>query len=246
MQKKGDMDMRRARIRRCEIAAVALLVLFLGLIVVLKAVDVQAVAVRVIGPEGEVIGQEETRIGLASVNQALLADYSPLWYKLTKYLGYAAILLAGCFALLGLYQLVTRRSLKKVDPDLLVLAGAYVLAVALYALFEFWIVNYRPVILDEGLEASFPSSHTMLILTILGTAAVQCRLRLKDETVRLGTRIAFFALMVVMAVGRLLSGVHWFTDIAGGALLGCAIVCAYAAWVDTIFMRRKARRRRRA
>ena len=238
--------MRKKRILRCEIAAAVLFVAFLALILLLTTVDVGTVDIRAVAPDGTIIGTETAPLGLSSLNQSLRAPYTPVWYTLTKLLGYASMALAACFALLGAYQLFSSRSLKKVDPDLYALAGAYALAAVFYVLFEVFVINYRPVILDEGLEASFPSSHTMLILTILGAAAVQCRLRLKNKALRRAVRAVFFVLMALMAVGRLLSGVHWFTDILGGALLGLAIACAYSACADTLLMRRRANRRKAA
>lgn len=191
--------------------------LFCALILAVKFIDVRA-----IGPEG-------SSVGLSGINEAVhnLFGVNLAWYKITDYLGYAAIAVAGCFALLGVYQLVTRKSLAKVDPDIYALAGCYAAAVLVYVIFEHAIVNYRPIDLGSGLEASFPSSHTVLSLCIMSTAIEQLARRIKNKALSAALRIGFGVLGAVIVVGRLVSGVHWFTDILGGVLISLAILLAY-------------------
>lgn len=191
--------------------------LFCALILAVKFIDVRA-----IGPEG-------SSVGLSGINEAVhnLFGVNLAWYKITDYLGYAAIAVAGCFALLGVYQLVTRKSLAKVDPDIYALAGCYAAAVLVYVIFEHAIVNYRPIDLGSGLEASFPSSHTVLSLCIMSTAIEQLARRIKNKALSAALCIGFGVLGAVIVVGRLVSGVHWFTDILGGMLISLAILLAY-------------------
>ena len=96
------------------------------------------------------------------------------------------------------------------------------------------IINYRPVIMDEGLEASYPSSHTMLAVSVFGCAAVYAIYRIKDDLIKKIIVIVSAVLAAGMALGRLVSGVHWFTDILGGVLLGCAIISLYLAFIQII------------
>ena len=155
------------------------------------------------------------------------------WYDITDKLGEICILIAPCFALLGLYQLIRRRSLKRVDADLWALAGLYVALGAAYVLFEKVIINYRPVILptETALEASFPSSHTMLAVCLVSSALVQAERRIGNQKVLFLLDVLGVLMMLVMSVGRLASGVHWLTDVLGGALLGAALTAAYAGVV---------------
>lgn len=191
--------------------------LFCALILAVKFIDVRA-----IGPEG-------SSVGLSGINEAVhnLFGVNLAWYKITDYLGCAAIAVAGCFALLGVYQLVTRKSLAKVDPDIYALAGCYAAAVLVYVIFEHAIVNYRPIDLGSGLEASFPSSHTVLSLCIMSTAIEQLARRIKNKALSAALCIGCGVLGSVIVVGRLVSGVHWFTDILGGVLISLAILLAY-------------------
>ena len=132
--------------------------LFILLIVLLKTVDVAAV------------GPQNSYVGLATLNKAVFdaVGRCDFWYNLTEILGYIAILAALAFCGLGVYQLIKRKSFKKVDKNLYILLGIYVLVGITYILFEKVVINFRPI-LNEELEASFPSSHTMLSLCILGT-----------------------------------------------------------------------------
>ena len=194
--------------------------LFLLLILLLKVVDVAAV-----GPEG-------TEIGLSKLNVAVhnLFGENLGWYKVTNVLGYLAILIGLCFAAMGGLQLIYRRSILKVDKEILLLGALYVVTVIFYILFEKVIVNYRPILMPdgEGLEASFPSSHPMLSCVILGSGLQLIKkYAQKSKTVQLVLTVVFAVMLALIVAGRLLSGVHWFTDIIGGILLSVALLNAW-------------------
>lgn len=200
------------------------LALFGVLIVMIKKVDVES-----IGPEG-------TKIGLSGINKPVADNftYNETWYKITQYLGYAALLVAGCLAVMGLVQLIQRKSLLKVDSNILAAGVIYVITIGLYFLFDKVVINYRPIILpDEGvLEAGFPSSHTMLSIVVFGTALLQLRFYVKNVMAKRCLGVALFAVMIVTIVGRLMSGAHWLTDICGGVLISVALLFAYSAAVS--------------
>ena len=120
----------------------------------------------------------------------------------------------------------------KVDGGILLLAVFYVFLAAFYELFEVMVVNYRPILEDGKLAASFPSSHTMLICSIVGSAMVLLYRMLINKTIRTVVEVIGGMILILAVVGRLLSGVHWFTDILGGVLLSAALVMFYYAAVD--------------
>ena len=208
---------------KCALSGV-FVALFAVLIVMIKKVDVEG-----IGPDG-------TKIGLSGINKPVADNfaYNETWYKITQYLGYAALAVAGCFAVLGLVQLIQRKSLLKVDTNILAAGVIYVLTIGLYFLFDKVVINYRPIILpDEGvLEAGFPSSHTMLSIVVFGSALLQLRFYVKSVVAKRILGIALFAVMIVTIVGRILSGAHWLTDICGGVLISVALLFAYSAAVS--------------
>ena len=207
--------------KKCITAAVCF-GLFLLLILLVKTVDV-----AVVGPEG-------AKIGLSKLNVAIhdLFGVHMAWYKVTNVLGYLAILIGLCFAAIGGLQLVYRRSILKVDKEILLLGGLYVVTVLFYILFEKVVVNYRPILIPdgEGLEASFPSSHTMLSCVILGSGLeLLKKYARKDKTIQTALTAVFAVMLALIVAGRLLSGVHWFTDILGGILLSVALLNAWEA-----------------
>lgn len=186
--------------------------------IIVLTVDVQP-----IGPNG-------TKVGLAGLNSGLQAlGYNEIWYRISEFLGLISLAVAGGFALLGAWQLFKGRSLRAVDKGIWLLGGFYVLVIIYYVFFDKVVVNYRPVLTEGELEASYPSSHTMLALCVLFTAAHQFHFRLKKWPRLLfwGT-IACWAVMVETVVCRLLSGVHWLTDIIGGILLSTALISLYS------------------
>lgn len=199
-------------------------VLFVVLIVLIKTVDVEIVLVT---------GKE---MGLYSLNSALFFEKNDVWYKITEILGYLAIVEILAFAALGAWQLFTRKSLKKVDRDIYAFAAVIVVLAIFYVLFEKVVVNYRPIILDaeKGAEASFPSSHTMLALTVFACGAIEAVRLVGNKKVKYSLVVTSIASAVLTVVGRLLSGVHWFTDILGGVLISACIVCAFVAFCASI------------
>ena len=198
---------------------------------------VRTVDVAPIGPEG-------TSVGLSRLNGEVSAavGMNMLWYTVTEMLGYASLLVAAFFAGMGIVQLIRRRSLKKVDSSILALGGLYALTAALYVLFEKVVINYRPVIMpgSEHVEASFPSSHTMLACVILGSAGMLAGRYIRKRGLQLTIQILCGILIFAMVCGRMISGVHWFTDIVGALLFSGALLTLYSVTGG----RRKQRRSR--
>lgn len=199
-------------------ASIILLTLFLIFTVIVMTVDVKP-----IGP----IGSE---VGLASINEpfADAVGFNELWYNISEYVGFIPLAIAGCFAILGICQAIKRKSLLKIDSHLFILAAFYAMLLFVYIDFELITVNYRPIILDGELEASYPSSHTMLSLGIMTTAIFELHELIKDKkAILIAADILCGAIALVILLGRLLSGVHWLTDIFAGILVSAALICLY-------------------
>lgn len=149
-------------------------------------------------------------------------------YTVTDWLGLIPVGTGLCFALLGAAQLVRRKSLLKVDGSILALGVFYITVLAAYLIFEEVVVNYRPVLIDGKLEASYPSSTTVLTLCVMPTAMLQLSVRVRDRVVRRAALTLIVVFTVFMVAGRLVSGVHWLSDIIGGILLSGGLVSLYA------------------
>lgn len=200
------------------------LALFLLLIVAVKTVDVSD-----IGPMG-------TSIGLSHINEGVhkALGVSGLWYNVTEVLGVLALAVAALFALIGLIQLIKRKSILRIDAEILSVGCLYIAMAAAYVLFEVIVVNYRCIIMPGATEpeASFPSSHTMLVCVVLTSAVILASKYIKCHGIRLPLQIIGCLAVLVTVVGRLLSGVHWLTDIIGGVLISAALVTAFTALTE--------------
>ena len=177
------------------------------------------------------IGAQGTSIGLSHLNQFVfdLFGVNMLWYNITDWLGVAAVLTGFVFAVTGLVQLIKRRSLLKVDREILSLGGLYIVVIGLYLFFENVIINYRPIIMPDNTspEASFPSSHTMLVCVIMGSAAMLINRYIRNKPLNRILRAVCYVIIGVTVVGRLIAGVHWFTDILGGILISVTLLSLY-------------------
>ena len=184
--------------------------------------------VRPIGPDG-------SQVGFASVNEYVFDRLGVHggWYAFTEWLGAAAMLPALGFAATGLYQMIKRKGIRKVDAWILGLGAFYILMAAVYLFFEFAVINYRPVKLNGELEPSYPSTHVLFAGCILTTAAMQFhKLYPARKKMGWGVDVAAALMIGAIAVGRLLSGVHWFTDILGGLLLSAALIALYHTMIE--------------
>ena len=177
------------------------------------------------------IGADGTSIGLSHLNQFVfdLFGVNMLWYNITDWLGVAAVLTGFVFAVTGLVQLIKRRSLLKGDRDILSIGGLYIVVIGLYLFFENVIINYRPIIMPDNTspEASFPSSHTMLVCVIMGSAAMLINRYIRNKPLNRILRAVCYVIIGVTVVGRLIAGVHWFTDILGGILISVTLLSLY-------------------
>lgn len=210
--------MKRKNKRKCFVA-VGLLALFALWTHLVCVVDVRA------------IGPQDSAVGFAGVNgwvHSLTGVHMTL-YTITDWLGLVPIGFALGFAILGLTQWIKRKQIQKVNVGILLLGGFYLAVMGAYILFEYLVINYRPVLISGFLEASYPSSTTMLVLCVMPTAVMQFRARIKNPVGRGVITVAISAFVVFMVVGRLLSGVHWLSDIVGGALLSAGLVMLYGA-----------------
>lgn len=210
--------MKRKIIRKVWVAC-GFLAAFVAWTAAVCLVDVQRV-----GPEGSWVGFARVNgwfHGLTGVNMAL--------YYLTDWLSLVPLLLVAGFGLLGLWQWIRRKRLFQVDGSILALGGFYGIVMAAFLLFEVWPVNYRPVLIQGQLEASYPSSTTMLVLCVMPTAIYQFSDRIRNRVWRRWVLVAMGAFTVFMVVARAVSGVHWLTDILGGALLSAGLIMLYSA-----------------
>ena len=180
------------------------------------------------------IGQNASSVGFATLNGYVhnLTGVNMFLYTITDWLGLVPIGVAFGFAVLGLVQWVGRKSLFKVDRSILALGGFYIIVLAMYIFFEIVVINYRPVLIDGYLEASYPSSTTMLVMCVMPTAMMQLHARIKSDVFRRCVLSSIAAFTAFMVIGRLASGVHWLTDIIGGALVSAGLVITYASVSD--------------
>ena len=193
------------------------------------------------------IGPTSTTVGFANLNQLFVRHIGvhAIFYTITDFMAILSFLVVFTFALLGLIQLIKRKSFFKVDGEIVMMGVMYVLVGIFYLVFEKVVINYRPVLIDGVLEASYPSSHTVLAVTVVWSALIEANRLLKNKkSAGIAVKVIGGVVIAITVVGRVLSGVHWFTDILGGILLSVFVVYFYCTLVKcyNIFLdKRKAK-----
>ena len=200
-----------------------LILVAIGFTILVKVVDVKQVGVN------------ETYIGFATINQFVFKStgVNMIWYHITDWLGLVPIFMAMTYALIGLIQLIKRKSFFKVDKEIIILGIFYIIVIALYLFFEKVIVNYRPILMDGFIEASYPSSHTLMTVCLCGSSIIVNRELFNNKLTKI-INIISFIVIVITIIGRFISGVHWFTDIIGGILISSALLMTFNSTVNLI------------
>ena len=211
--------MKKARINL--ICSAVLLLLFIVFTLCVMTVDVAPA------------GFEGSKLGFSKLNKAAYDSIGKNSYfaKPSDAFMMVAIIAAAVFAVIGHVQLIKRKKFLKVDPDILFLGAVYILVVVFYGVFEVAAINFRP----EAAEASYPSSHTFIVITVAVTAAMFAARKIKDKKIYIAIYVICISAAALTAICRLCSGEHWTTDIIGGALLGSALATLYAgltAYID--------------
>ena len=179
------------------------------------------------------VGVNGTNIGFAAFNSWFhnLTGTNMTLYTITDWLGLVPVFICMIFGTLGLLQLIKRKHLLQVDKDILFLGIYYIIVISAYLLFEMIPINYRPILIEGRMEASYPSSTTLLVLSVMPTLIFQTDRRLKNTSARNIIRILTILFSAFMVFGRLISGVHWFTDIVGSVMLSAGSFYIYKAFV---------------
>ena len=199
------------------ISGILCLIIFVLWTALILTVDVQAVGVN------------GTKIGLATLNTWFhdLTGVNMRLYVITDWLGLIPVFVCIFFGMVGFLELLKRKSVLRVDPDILLLGIYYVTVISAYIIFEMFPLNFRPVLIDGVMEASYPSSTVLLVLSIMPTLVFQSNRRIESSGIKITVIVLSVIFSVFMVVGRLLSGVHWVTDIVGSCFLSAGLFNVY-------------------
>ena len=205
---------------------------FISTILILLAV-VFTILVKVV--DVKAIGVNETNIGFATLNQLVFktTGVNMIWYHITDWLGLVPVFMAIVYGIIGFIQLIKRKNLFKVDKEIMILGLFYIIVISLYIFFEKVIVNYRPILMNGFLEASYPSSHTLMAICLCGSSIIVNKKLFNNK---ITTFIDGLSVVIIFTtvIGRLISGVHWFTDIIGGMIISIALLMTLYSVIDII------------
>lgn len=200
-----------------------LLLIAITFTILVKVVDVKQIWVN------------NSSIGFATLNQFIFetTGVNMIWYHITDWLGLIPVFMAIVYAFIGLIQFIKRRSIFKVDKEIILLGLYYIIVIALYVFFEKVIINYRPILMNGFLEASYPSSHTLMTICICGSSILINKKLFNNKITKVINYLSII-IITITVVGRLISGVHWFTDIIGGILISSGLLMTFYSLLSII------------
>ena len=207
--------------KKISIVGITLITAFIIWTILIQIVDVQA------------IGVNGTDVGFATINcwfHKLTGENMAIYY-ITDWMGLIPILSCMIFGVVGFIQLIKRKSLLKVDLDIMFLGIYYIVVILAYLFFEMIPINYRPILIEGAMEVSYPSSTTLLVLSVMPTVSFQNHRRIKNITIRNVIYIFIVLFSLFMVIGRTVSGVHWLTDIIGSILFSIGLYLIYKSIV---------------
>ena len=209
--------------KRNFLISTILILLAVVFTMLVKVVDVKA------------IGVNETNIGFATLNQFVFktTGVNMIWYHITDWLGLVPVFMAIVYGIIGFIQLIKRKSLFKVDKEIMILGLFYIIVISLYIFFEKVIVNYRPILMNGFLEASYPSSHTLMAICLCGSSIIVNKKLFNNKITTFIDGLSV-AIIFTTVTGRFISGVHWFTDIIGGMIISIALLMTLYSVIDII------------
>lgn len=147
------------------------------------------------------------------------------WEKITDVILITALAILGVFAILGLTEWIRRKSLKKVDKQLLGMIPSLVLMAATYFIFDkLLVLNTRP---NGSGEPSFPSTHTMVATTIFLMTMLALPKYIKNKPLRIILDIVMLALIILVSIGRVAANMHWVSDVIGGLIFAVIFAGLY-------------------
>ncbi len=159
------------------------------------------------------------------------------WDKITNIILITALITLGIFVILGLCQWISRKSLKKVDKELLWFPLPLALMAITYVVFDkFLILNTRP---DGSGEPSFPSTHVMVVTTIFLLTAVILPKYIKSKIACLVLYLLMLAFVILNGVGRVLANKHWTSDVLGAVGFSFIFVAIYCLIYQLIIKKKE-------
>ena len=193
--------------------SIILIIISILFTILVKIIDVQP------------IGVNETSIGFSTINKFIFNKIGTnlLWYHITDYLGIITIFIALTYTIVGFIQLIKRKNIFKIDKEILILGLFYIIVILLYIFFEKFIINYRPILIDNHIEPSYPSSHILMTLCICGSSIIINKKLYQNKFTKI-MNILSIIIIILTIIGRLISGVHWFTDIIGGIIISTSLL----------------------
>ena len=155
-----------------------------------------------------------------NVNEFVRQQDNHLFDVLTDILLFLSLATVLPFAIIGIHQLVKRKSLAKVDPLIYFMLGAYILSVVHYVTFILTSINASPLSTPDEIKQSYPSTHVFIFITYLFVALTGLFRYIKMSKVAKISAICVVSILsIIMVIFRLYSGQHYLTDIIGGVLL---------------------------